>query len=179
MVLLRRRLRPRMERGLEAPESDRVSHSCFDEFGQRFARLEHGLKFSSQLWFDADLGYDGGLHARSVLRVGYARNGPRGPNNALSHAAALVEIEAIRFRMDQSGLSVKDLVPDIGPINRVYEVLARKRPLTLNMIRRLTQIVIPRQRTRIAYLQPTCSLWRERQCSNMQTLQVRVLLRSP
>ena len=77
MVLLRRRLRPRMERGLEAPESDRVSHSCFDEFGQRFARLEHGLKFSSQLWLDADLGYDGGLHARSVLRVGYAQRASR------------------------------------------------------------------------------------------------------
>ncbi len=48
-------------------------------------------------------------------------------------------IEAIRFRMDQSGMVVKDLVPTIGPINRVYEVLARKRPLTLNMIRRLTK----------------------------------------
>ena len=46
-------------------------------------------------------------------------------------------IDAIRFRMDQSGMTVKDLVPYIGPINRVYEVLARKRPLTLNMIRRL------------------------------------------
>ena len=46
-------------------------------------------------------------------------------------------IEAIRFRMDQSGLGVKDLVPFIGPLNRVYEVLARKRPLTLHMIRRI------------------------------------------
>ena len=51
--------------------------------------------------------------------------------NALSHAAALAEIEAIRFRMDQSGLVAKDLVPSIGPINRVYEVLAHKRPLPL------------------------------------------------
>ena len=48
-------------------------------------------------------------------------------------------IEAIRFRMDQSGMCVKDLVPFIGPLNRVYEVLARKRPLTLNMIRRLNK----------------------------------------
>jgi len=48
-------------------------------------------------------------------------------------------IEAIRFRMDQSGMGVKDLVPFIGPLNRVYEVLARKRPLTLAMIRRLNQ----------------------------------------
>ena len=46
-------------------------------------------------------------------------------------------IEAIKFRMDQSGLSVKDLVPYIGPLNRVYEVLARRRPLSLSMIRRL------------------------------------------
>lgn len=48
-------------------------------------------------------------------------------------------IEAIRFRMEQSGMTVKDLVPLIGPINRVYEVLARKRPLTLHMIRRLNK----------------------------------------
>lgn len=46
-------------------------------------------------------------------------------------------VEAIRFRMDQSGLVAKDLVPMIGQINRVYEVLNRKRPLTLQMIRRL------------------------------------------
>jgi HTH-type transcriptional regulator/antitoxin HigA len=39
--------------------------------------------------------------------------------------------------MDQSGLSVKDLEPIIGKSNRVYEVLNRKRPLTLAMIRRL------------------------------------------
>jgi HTH-type transcriptional regulator/antitoxin HigA len=46
-------------------------------------------------------------------------------------------VEAIKFRMDQSGLSVKDLEPIIGKSNRVYEVLSRKRPLTLAMIRRL------------------------------------------
>ena len=46
-------------------------------------------------------------------------------------------VEAIKFRMEQSGLSPKDLVPMIGQINRVYEVLNRKRPLTLQMIRRL------------------------------------------
>lgn len=46
-------------------------------------------------------------------------------------------VEAIKFRMEQSGLSVKDLEPFIGKSNRVYEVLSRKRPLTLAMIRRL------------------------------------------
>ena len=39
--------------------------------------------------------------------------------------------------MEQSGLAPKDLVPMIGRLNRVYEVLSRKRPLTLTMIRRL------------------------------------------
>jgi HTH-type transcriptional regulator/antitoxin HigA len=47
-------------------------------------------------------------------------------------------IEAIKFRMYQSGMTVKDLVPYIGPLNRVYEVLAHKRPLSLSMIRRLS-----------------------------------------
>ena len=46
-------------------------------------------------------------------------------------------VEAIKFRMDQSGLSVKDLEPMIGKSNRVYEILNRKRPLTLAMIRKL------------------------------------------
>jgi HTH-type transcriptional regulator/antitoxin HigA len=46
-------------------------------------------------------------------------------------------IEAIKFRMEQGGLSVKDLEPMIGRSNRVYEILDRTRPLTLRMIRRL------------------------------------------
>lgn len=48
-------------------------------------------------------------------------------------------IEAIKFRMEQSGLTVKDLEPMIGKSNRVYEVLGRKRKLTLPMIQRLHQ----------------------------------------
>ncbi len=46
-------------------------------------------------------------------------------------------VEAIKFRMEQGGLTVKDLEPIIGKSNRIYEVLNRKRPLTLAMIRRL------------------------------------------
>ena len=46
-------------------------------------------------------------------------------------------IDAIKFRMEQSGLAIKDLEPMIGRPNRVYEILNRKRPLTLAMIRRL------------------------------------------
>jgi HTH-type transcriptional regulator/antitoxin HigA len=48
-------------------------------------------------------------------------------------------VEAIKFRMEQMALAPKDLVPMIGQINRVYEILNRKRPLTLQMIRRLHQ----------------------------------------
>ena len=46
-------------------------------------------------------------------------------------------IEAIKFRMDQAGLRPKDLQPMIGGLNRVYEILNRKRPLTLKMIWKL------------------------------------------
>jgi HTH-type transcriptional regulator/antitoxin HigA len=46
-------------------------------------------------------------------------------------------VEAIKFRMEQSGLGARDLVPMIGRLNRVYEVLGRKRALTLPMIRAL------------------------------------------
>ena len=46
-------------------------------------------------------------------------------------------VEAIKFAMEQRGLSVKDLVPMLGAPNRIYEVLNRKRPLSLKMIWRL------------------------------------------
>lgn len=46
-------------------------------------------------------------------------------------------IDAILFRMEQAGLQRKDLEAYIGPSGRVSEVLNRKRPLTLEMIRRL------------------------------------------
>ena len=46
-------------------------------------------------------------------------------------------IDAIKFWMEQKGLTPKDLQPMIGRSNRVYEVLSGTRPLTLAMIRRL------------------------------------------
>ena len=53
-------------------------------------------------------------------------------------------VEAIKFRMEQKGMTPKDLVPMIGRINRVYEVLGRKRPLTLAMLQRLhSELGIP------------------------------------
>ena len=53
-------------------------------------------------------------------------------------------VAAIRFEMEQKGLTAKDLEPMIGRRNRVYEVLNRKRSLTLKMIWRLhEQLGIP------------------------------------
>jgi HTH-type transcriptional regulator/antitoxin HigA len=46
-------------------------------------------------------------------------------------------VEAIKYHMDQQGLVPRDLIPFIGTRNRVYEILSRKRPLTLQMIQRL------------------------------------------
>ena len=46
-------------------------------------------------------------------------------------------IEAIQFRMEQQGLTRKDLEPIIGTRTRVAEVLNRKRGLSIGMIRRL------------------------------------------
>ena len=46
-------------------------------------------------------------------------------------------IEAIRFRMEQQGLTRKDLEPLLGTRTRVSEVLNRKRTLSIGMIRRL------------------------------------------
>lgn len=48
-------------------------------------------------------------------------------------------IESILFRMDQMQLTRKELIPYIGSISKVSEVLSRKRPLSLPMIRRLNQ----------------------------------------
>ena len=53
-------------------------------------------------------------------------------------------VEAIKFMMEQRNLTVKDLVPYIGQPNRVYEVLNRKRPLTMAMVWKLhTELGIP------------------------------------
>lgn len=46
-------------------------------------------------------------------------------------------VVAIKFRMEQQGLTRKDLEPLIGSRTRVAEVLNRKRNLSIGMIRRL------------------------------------------
>jgi HTH-type transcriptional regulator/antitoxin HigA len=53
-------------------------------------------------------------------------------------------VEAIKFRMDQAGMTRRELEPYIGSRARVAEVLNQKRPLSLTMIRRLnTGLGIP------------------------------------
>ena len=46
-------------------------------------------------------------------------------------------VEAIKFRMEQQGLTPKDLEPFIGKSGRVSEVLNRKRPLSIRMVKKL------------------------------------------
>jgi HTH-type transcriptional regulator/antitoxin HigA len=46
-------------------------------------------------------------------------------------------IEAIKFRMEQSGMKKKDLAEILGYKSRVTEILTKKRKLTLKMIRNL------------------------------------------
>ena len=46
-------------------------------------------------------------------------------------------VEAIKFRMEQQGLTARDLEPMIGSSGRVSEVLGGKRGLSMNMVRRL------------------------------------------
>ena len=48
-------------------------------------------------------------------------------------------IEAVKFMMAQNGLTRKDLEPYIGPKPRVADVLNRRRPLSLKMIRKLNK----------------------------------------
>ena len=46
-------------------------------------------------------------------------------------------MDAILFRMEQQGLRQKDIAGLLGGKNRAYEILSRKRPLTVSMIRAL------------------------------------------
>jgi HTH-type transcriptional regulator/antitoxin HigA len=50
-------------------------------------------------------------------------------------------IEAIKFRMEQLGYKQKDLAGVLGLKSRVSEILNRKRKLTLEMIRKLNEVL--------------------------------------
>ena len=59
--------------------------------------------------------------------------------NEADYEEALQEIEAIEHEMGRRALARRDLEPFIGSRSRVWEVLHRKRPLTLKMIRALSK----------------------------------------
>ncbi len=62
-------------------------------------------------------------------------------------------VEAIKFRLEQEGKDYRALIGVIGQRTRVYEVMRRARPLSLNMIRRLhSKLEIPAE----ALIQPVC-----------------------
>ncbi|MFH2094748.1 MAG: helix-turn-helix domain-containing protein [Bacteroidota bacterium] len=50
-------------------------------------------------------------------------------------------IEAIKFRMEQLGMKKKDLAEYVGFKSRVSEIFSRKRKLSLNMIRNLSELL--------------------------------------
>ncbi|WP_416425496.1 transcriptional regulator [Pseudomonas sp. App30] len=94
-----------------------------DDLAQALARVEH-------LW-NAPVGSPEGdeLEILTLLIEKYEGvRFPMPPSNP---------IEAIKFRMEQQGLTPRDLEAYIGPSGRVSEVLNGKRPLSLRMIKRL------------------------------------------
>lgn len=92
-------------------------------------------------------------HATALKRIGELWDAPVGSDAAdeLDVLATLVEAwekanipieqpdpaDAVLFRMEQMGLTRRDLEPFTGSRGRVSEVLTRRRPLSLSMIRRL------------------------------------------
>lgn len=94
--------------------------------------------------------YEAAMARLSVLMLGNPEPGTD-EENELELLALVIEayerqivpsakadpVESIVFRMDQMQLSRNDLIPYIGSSSKVSEVLSRKRPLSLAMIRRL------------------------------------------
>ena len=92
-------------------------------------------------------------HARALHRIEQLMEAKPGTKNGdeLDVLTTLVEayeakhhaicppdpIEAIKFRMDQLGMTRKDLEAMLGGRGRVSEILTKKRGLSLEMIRRL------------------------------------------
>lgn len=89
--------------------------------------------------------------AKERLKELLLKGGQKSARDEIEVLAALIEkferetvldrsptpVEAIRFRMNQSGLSAKDIEPYIGSRARVSEVLSGKRKLSVDMMRAL------------------------------------------
>lgn len=94
-------------------------------------------------------------HDRAVARINELINAAPGTaaGDELDVLATLVDayearhhaieapdpVTAIQFRMEQQGLTRRDLEPLIGSRARVSEIMTRKRSLTLAMVRRVKQ----------------------------------------
>lgn len=92
------------------------------------------LKEVERLW-DADPGTPDGDRVDVLVTLIEAyeeRNFP---------IAAPDPIAAIEFMLEQKGLTRRDLEPAIGGRGRVSEILNRKRPLTLPMVRALSKLL--------------------------------------
>lgn len=83
--------------------------------------------------FDAEPGTPDGDHLEILVTLIEAYEDRHAPIDAPD------PIDAIRVRMAEKNLRPRDLESMIGSRGRVSEVLARKRPLTLPMIRRLSK----------------------------------------
>ena len=103
------------------------------------AEYEAALKLVTP-YFDnePELDSDAGAHFEAMVTLIEAYEAKHYP------IAPLDPVQAIKFRMEQQGLTPADLVPMIGQRNRVYEVLNGKRKLTMAMVWKLhTGLGIP------------------------------------
>jgi HTH-type transcriptional regulator / antitoxin HigA len=92
------------------------------------------LKEAERLW-DAEPGTVAGDRVEVLVTLIEAYEAKHYP------IAAPDPIAAIEFMLEQKGLKRRDLEPAIGSRGRVSEVLNRKRPLTLPMVRALSKLL--------------------------------------
>jgi HTH-type transcriptional regulator/antitoxin HigA len=92
------------------------------------------LKEVERLW-NAEPGTRGGDRAEILVTLIEAYEAKHHPIPAPDPIAAIL------FMMEQKGLTRRDLEPAIGSRGRVSEVLTRKRPLTLPMVRELSALL--------------------------------------
>ena len=92
------------------------------------------LKEAERLW-DADPGTPDGDRVDILTTLIEAYEAKHFPIPAPDPIAAVL------FMMDQKGLTRRDLEPAVGGRGRVSEVLTRKRPLTLPMVRALSRLL--------------------------------------
>jgi HTH-type transcriptional regulator / antitoxin HigA len=92
------------------------------------------LREAERIW-DAEPGTAAGDHVEVLVTLIEAYEAKHYP------IAAPDPIAAIEFMLEQKGLKRRDLEPAIGSRGRVSEVLNRKRPLTLPMVRALSKLL--------------------------------------